>query len=134
MMHRLLRPSLFKRLLVWQMLVLMLAMAASFAWGIWLAYAPRSGGIDRELNLRAQAIARFAALNATPEHAQAVALQVRQLNQDNSDLPVKEAEFAWQVWSSSAQLLAADGMANSFAPCRRLVWRLASGMSGVIGD
>lgn len=109
------QPSLFKRLLAWQALVMLLAVGANFGWNIWQAYQPKTGSIDRSMYLLAEAVARFAALNPTAAHATAVARDVKQLNQDNATLPTTDADFAWQVWTSSGQLLSSDGMPNTFA-------------------
>jgi len=115
MIRKLRQPSLFKRLLAWQALVMLLAVGANFGWNIWLAYQPKTGSIDRSMYLLAEAVARFAALKPTPEHAAAVARQVKQLDKDNATLPTKDTDFAWQVWSTSGQLLSSDGMTKTFA-------------------
>lgn len=115
MLQKLIRPSLFRELFGWQLLVMMVAITANFAYNIAQAYKPLTGGLDTEMVLEADAIARFSALNPTPVHAQAVAHQVRQLNEINSKLPIKEGDFGWQVWTADGQLLSTDGMAASFA-------------------
>lgn len=51
MIGKLWRPSLFKRLLAWQVLVLLLAVGANFASNVWLTYEPKTGGIDRGMYL-----------------------------------------------------------------------------------
>lgn len=114
-LHKLRQPSLFKRLLAWQALVMLVAVGANFGWNIWRAYQPKTGSIDRGMYLMADAVARFSALNPTPAHASAVARQVKQLDKDNATLPTKDTDFAWQVWSTSGQLLSSDGMSHTFA-------------------
>jgi len=109
------QPSLFKRLLAWQALVMLLAVGANFGWNIWQAYQPKTGSIDRSMFLLAEAVARFAVLDPSPAHASAVARQVKQLHKDNATLPTTDDDFAWQVWTSSGQLLSSDGMPNTFA-------------------
>jgi len=116
MIHKLRRPSLFKRLLVWQVLVMLLAVGANFGWNVWHTYEPKTGSIDRAMYLLADAVARFTALNPTPTHADAVAREVKQLNTGNTTLPIKDSDFAWQVWTTSGQLLSSDGMAKTFEP------------------
>ena len=116
MIGKLSRPSLFKRLLVWQVLVLGLAVGADFASNVWRTYQPKTGGIDRAMYLQAAAVARFTALNPSPANAAAVAREVKQLNEGNTNLPIKDTDFAWQVWTTSGQLLSSDGMATTFAP------------------
>ena len=61
-------------------------------------------------------MARFTALNPSPANADAVAREVKQLNEGNTNLPIKDTDFAWQVWTTSGQLLSSDGMATTFAP------------------
>lgn len=114
-LRKLRQPSLFKRLLAWQALVMLLAVGANFGWNIWLAYQPKTGSIDRSMYLLADAVARFAALDPTPAHAAAVAREVKQLDKDNATLPTKDTDFAWQVWRMSGQLLSSDGMDKTFA-------------------
>ncbi len=114
-LRKLRQPSLFKRLLAWQALVMLLAVGSSFGWNVWKAYQPKTGSIDRSLFLLAEAVARFSALNPSPAHTSAVARQVKQLNKDNATLPTQDTDFAWQVWTSSGQLLSSDGMAQTFA-------------------
>ena len=116
MINKLRRPSLFKRLLVWQVLVMLLAVGANFGWNVWHTYEPKTGGIDRAMYLLADAVARFTALNPTPAHADAVAREVKQLETGNATLPIKDTDFAWQVWTTSGQLLSSDGMTKTFAP------------------
>jgi len=139
-LRKLRQPSLFKRLLAWQALVMLLAVGANFGWNIWLAYQPKTGSIDRSMFLLAEAVARFSALSPTPAHASAVARQVKQLDKDNATLPTQDTDFAWQVWSTSGQLLSSDGMSNTFAlmPPGSLVigirhdtgdWRLMAALS-----
>lgn len=115
MLQKLIRPSLFRELFGWQLLVMMVALTASFTYNIRQAYQPQTGGLDTEMVLPADAIARFTALNPTPAHALAVAQQIRQLNAINSKLPIDEGDFGWQVWTADGQLLSADGIADSFA-------------------
>jgi two-component system OmpR family sensor kinase len=114
-LRKLRQPSLFKRLLAWQALVMLLAVGTSFGWNVWQAYQPKTGSIDRSLFLLAEAVARFSALNPSPVHTSAVARQVKQLNKDNATLPTQDTDFAWQVWTSSGQLLSSDGMTQTFA-------------------
>ena len=114
-LRKLRQPSLFKRLLAWQALVMLLAVGANFGWNIWLAYQPKTGSIDRSMYLLADAVARFAALDPAPAHAAAVAREVKQLDKDNATLPTKDTDFAWQVWRMSGQLLSSDGMDKTFA-------------------
>jgi two-component system OmpR family sensor kinase len=139
-LRKLRQPSLFKRLLVWQTLVVLVALGANFGWNIWLAYQPKTGSIDRSLYLLAEAVARLSALNPNTEHAGAVARVVKQLDKDNATLPTKDTDFAWQVWSTTGQLLSSDGMSNTFAmtPPGSLVigirhdqgdWRLMAALS-----
>jgi len=116
MIGKLWRPSLFKRLLAWQVLVLLLAVGGNFAWNVWRTYQPKTGGIDRDMYLQAAAVARFTALNPSPAHADAVAREVKQLNEGNTNLPIKDTDFAWQIWTTSGQLLSSDGMAKTFSP------------------
>eukprot|EP01032_Pedospumella_encystans_P024347 gene24347-27541_t len=94
---------------------MLLAVGASFGWSIWLAYQPKTGSIDRNMYLLAEAVARFSALNLSTEHAGAVARVVQQLDKDNATLPTKDTDFAWQVWSTTGLLLSSDGMINTFA-------------------
>jgi two-component system OmpR family sensor kinase len=69
-----------------------------------------------------------------------VARVVKQLDKDNATLPTKDTDFAWQVWSTTGQLLSSDGMSNTFAmtPPGSLVigirhdqgdWRLMAALS-----
>ena len=115
MIRQLRQPSLFKRLLAWQALVMLLAVGASFGWNVWHAYQAKTGSIDRSMFLLADAVARFSALSPTPAHVAAVARQVKQLDKDNATLSTKDTDFAWQVWTTSGQLLASDGMNKTFA-------------------
>ncbi len=115
MIDKLRHPSLFRELLGWQLLVMMAALTVTFAVGCWQTYTPVTGQIDREMSLQADAVARFAALNPTPAHAEAVARQVKQLNEGNTKLPIQDSDFGWQVWTASGQLLSSDGLAHSFA-------------------
>ncbi|KQP18128.1 hypothetical protein [Pseudorhodoferax sp. Leaf267] len=73
MIRKLLHPSLFRRLFVWQCGIVLIALAANFGWSVWSqVYAPGTGGIDRDLRLQVGALAGFAASSLTPEHATAV--------------------------------------------------------------
>jgi signal transduction histidine kinase len=118
MINKLLKPSLFRRLFFWQMLVILLALAINFVWSVWSqVYAPGSGGIDHDMRLQVNAVAAFSALNPTPGHADAVAREVRRLNAGSTSFKATDADFGWQVWSAAGELLSSDGLTGSFAPC-----------------
>ncbi|MBK7655212.1 MAG: hypothetical protein IPJ18_08865 [Betaproteobacteria bacterium] len=53
MIKKLLKPSLFRRLFFWQMLVILLALAINFVWSVWSqVYAPGSGALTTTCDCR----------------------------------------------------------------------------------
>ena len=117
MITKLLKPSLFRRLFFWQMLVILLALAINFSWSVWSqVYAPGTGGIDRDLRLQVNAVAAFASLKPGAEYASAVAREVRRLNASSTHFKATDEDFGWQIWRTDGTLLSSDGLARSFAP------------------
>jgi len=115
MLHKLLRPSLFRRLLGWQALVLLSVLFLNLGWNLWQTYRLGDGAIDQELSLRAEGLARFTAINPTPGQAAAVAKEVLALVTAAPGFVVSERDFGWQIWTREGLLLSRDAVAGGFA-------------------
>lgn len=115
----LLRPSLFKRLLGVQLLVFAVLLGVLLALTVMLLLARGHGGLDKDLKLLAQALARASSLNPSAEGASAAAGHITALHLETADIAISEDEISWQVWRSDGTLLARahrqDGLPH-FAP------------------
>jgi signal transduction histidine kinase len=101
----LLRPSLFKRLLGVQLLVFTALLAVLLSLTIMLLLARGNGGLDTDLKLLAQALARTSSLNPTPDGIAAAAEHITALHLETADTPISPDELGWQVWHKDGRLL-----------------------------
>ena len=102
----LLRPSLFKRLLGVQLLVFAVLLAVLLSLTLMLLLARGNGGLDTDLKLLAQALARTSSLNPTPDGIAAAAEHITALHLETADIAISPDELGWQVWHQDGRLLA----------------------------
>lgn len=104
-LQQLFGPSLFRRMWLAQILVILSAFCVLLIAQLLSYYVPEHGVIDEDLKLLAEATARTAALNPTPSGAQKAAEAIEEMNRARSDPPLTQPEYVWRVWSRDGQLL-----------------------------
>ena len=109
----LLRPSLFKRLLGVQLLVFGALLAVLLSLTLMLLLARGNGGLDTDLKLLAQALARTSSLNPTPDGIAAAAEHITALHLETADTAISPDELGWQVWHKDGRLLARSANRDS---------------------
>jgi two-component system OmpR family sensor kinase len=109
---RILAPTLFRSLLLWQLLVVSLVQSAVFGLSVWQLYDPRHGMLLDDQNLIAQAAARLIPQDADAATVVALMDKLHGLDTERSKL-MQPDEFAWQVWRSDGELIARDKLERS---------------------
>lgn len=105
MIRLLTRPSLFRRLLIVELLA---------AGGFWIAYAGLTmysiydqgeGFLDQDLQLVAQGMVRVASTHSDLTRMRGVVEHIVALNYETTSPPLPQGDFAYQIWRSDGSLL-----------------------------
>ncbi len=105
-MKRARSPSLLLRLLGVQLLALALIWALFSAYQFHRVQGEGRDSIQYDVELVATALARVTSVDPDARHAQALALQIRDVDVKQAEPPIRADQTAFRVWSAGGQLLA----------------------------
>jgi signal transduction histidine kinase len=99
-------PSLFRRTLLAQALVVFVFLVLNYAVILLNFYTDDGGVIDKDLKLVAEATARAASIKPDTEGARRAAEDIEEMNRARSTPEIAKSEYAWQVWHRDGRLIA----------------------------
>ncbi len=105
MIRLLTRPSLFRRLLIIELIAAGCFWIAYTGITMYSIYEQGEGFLDQDLQLISQAMARAASTHSDLVGMRRVVEHIRALNDETSSPPIPQDDFAYQIWRPGGSLL-----------------------------